>query len=363
MRGHPLCPRAFFNMIRLPVTCLPHSWLILLVLSASSAHVSAKDFDDAVSQHMEYPGWFEANPFNDLEGVLDEARSNGKTGLMVLFTTQGCSYCDQFIRASLGNPQIAEHVQTNFAAVGLEIFDDREMTDPRGESLPIKAFAKREGAGYSPTVLFYGEDGGRLVRQVGYQSPERFSWILDYLIDGHAGRVSLRDYLRGVAQENVAAKIKPGLNQDPLFIRPPYALDRSRFPAERPLLVIFEKPACQACDDFHREVLALDEVRGLLEGFDIVRLDAKDKKTPVIKPDAERTTPARWWAGTNFSRLPALMFYEENGKQVLATDALVKRQRMLNSVNYVLQHAYKKDWTYQRFARTSAIEKLNRQRQ
>ena len=56
------------------------------------------------------------------------------------------------------------------------------------------------------------------------------------------------------------------------------------------------------------------------------------------------------------------MFFNEHGRQVLYTDALVGRQRMLNSVNYVLQRAYEKDWSYQRFARTTAIEKLNRQK-
>lgn len=338
------------------------SWSLLILAFALCDGVSAKDFDDTVSGHIAHPDWFAESTFNDLEGLLDEARSEAKIGLMVLFTTQGCSYCEQFIRKSLGNAEIAARVQANFVTVGFEIFDDREMTDPQGESLPIKAFAKREGAGFSPTLLFYGGDGQRMVRQVGYQSPERFSKILDFLIDGHSKRVSLRDYLRQTAQENARAQANPGLNKDPLFMRPPYALDRSHFAAEQPLLVIFEKTACRACDTFHRKVLARAEVRELLEGFDIVRLDVEDEKTPLVTPDGTSSTPAAWWSATPFARLPALMFFEENGRQVLHTDALVGRQRMLNSLNYVLQRAYEKDWSYQRFARTTAIEKLNRQK-
>jgi len=342
---------------------LPVLALTLALLLAPVGALSAKDFEDAASGHIEHPAWFADSPFNDLEGLLDEALSEGKTGLMVLYTTQGCSYCEHFIRVSLGDPEIAARVQANFASVGLEIFDDREMTDPAGESLPIKAFADREGAGYSPTLLFYGKGGRRLVRQVGYQSPERFSLILDYLIDGHAGQVSLRDYLRSIADKEAPAAASPELRPDPLFMRPPYALDRSRLPAAQPLLVIFEQAPCRACDDFHRQVLALDEVRDLLAGFEIARLDITDDETPVVTPDGTRTTPARWWANSRFSRLPAMMFFEENGRPVLETDALVKRQRMLNSVNFVLQRAYEKDWTYQRFARTTAIERQNRERQ
>jgi thioredoxin-related protein len=334
---------------------------VVLILSFGKA--SAKDFDDAVSQHIEYPAWFENTPFNDLEAVLDDARSQGKKGLMVLFTTEGCSYCEQFIRRSLGDQRTASHVQANFAAVGLEIFDDREMTDPRGEAMPIKAFAEREGAEFSPTLLFYGEDGERLVRQVGYQSRKRFRRTLDYLTDGHAEKESLSAYLRRMDESGTTASANAVLNDDPMFMSPPYALDRSRFPAEQPLLVIFEKAGCKACDDFHADVLALEEVRKHLQKFEIVRLDVSNAEMAVVTPDGHRTTAAEWYGQSTFSRLPALVFFDENGNQVLETDALVGRMRMLNSVQFVLQRAYEKGWTYQRFARTSAIERLNRERE
>jgi hypothetical protein len=54
------------------------------------------------------------------------------------------------------------------------------------------------------------------------------------------------------------------------------------------------------------------------------------------------------------------MFFSEQGQDVLSTDALVGRQRMLNSLMFVLERAYEKDWTYQRFARARALERINR---
>jgi thioredoxin-related protein len=330
----------------------------LLLLSCKIAW--AKDFDDAQRGHIDYPDWFESNPFNDLQEVLDQAGSNGEKGLMVLFTTEGCSYCARFIRKSLGNPGLASEVQANFAAVGLEIFDDREMTDPRGNPTAVKQFAQDEGAEFAPTLLFYAKGGKRILRQVGYQSPERFQGILDYLVGGRVDKESLRDYFNRLAAKKPAASDGRGLKHDTLFSRPPYALDRSGFPAEQPLLLIFEKPGCAECEEFHADVLALEEVRDLLGRFEIVRLDADDEKTPVVAPAGVRTTPAAWFNQTTFSRLPALVFFDEKGNEVLKTDALVRRARMLNSLNFVLQRAYEKGWTYQRFARTTAIEKLNK---
>ncbi len=150
------------------------------------------------------------------------------------------------------------------------------------------------------------------------------------------------------------------LRSDPLFGSPPYALDRSRFPAERPLLVFFEAERCRDCAALHDKVLAVTEVRELLTRFEVVRLDARDSKTPVLAPDGTRTTPADWYADTGFTRLPAMLFFQEKGREVLRTDALVLRQRMMNSLMYALERAYDKDWTYQRFARTKAIERMRK---
>jgi len=331
--------------------------LFALLAFATGSALQARDFDDSQIMHIEYPGWFK-DSLLDLQEDIEEARGEGKLGLMVLFTTEGCSYCEMFIRRSLGDRRLASLVQTHFNALGLEIFNDAEMLDPRGTPFRVKEFAKREGAGFSPTLLFYGEDGRLLYRGVGYHSPERFRMVLDYLIGGHYLRTSFRDWAAGREAGVAPQQSTYRLRSDPLFRAPPYALDRSRFPAQRPLLVIFEADGCGDCAVLHEKVLALAEVRDLLERFEVVRLDARDAEIPVLAPDGGRTTPADWYADMGLSPLPALVFFEEGGKEVLRTDALVLRQRMLNSLMYTLERAYEKEWTYQRFARSKGIERL-----
>lgn len=91
--------------------------------------------------------------------------------------------------------------------------------------------------------------------------------------------------------------------------------------------------------------------------MEVVRLDATDTRTPVLTPAGERTTPAAWAERQGFTQYPALMFFEERGRQVLETDALVLKSRMLNSLGFVTERAYEKGWTYQRFARSRAVAK------
>lgn len=356
-------------MTRIPINFLS-TVVNMLALSALQCAAwplavhAAGSFDDAEIKHIEYPEWFSDDPFSDLAEQIDKARSDGKKGLMVLFTTEGCSYCYVFVKKNLGDPELAALVQRDFEAVGLEIFDDREMTAPDGETMPIKAFADREGAAFAPTLLFFGLDGKRVLRLVGYQSPERFGIILDYVSGDHFRTRSLREYIAATTAEGPkAAPSAAGLREDPLFARPPYNLDRRTKPAKRPLLVIFEQAECSECDTFHSRVLAAEEVRETLERFEVVRLDTADDTTRVVAPPGDTVTPASWYAGSEFSRVPALMFFDEGGTVVLETDALVLEQRMMNALNYVLERAYQQGWTYQRFARSKAIARWQEQQQ
>jgi len=313
-------------------------------------------------RHAGHPDWMDPG-IVDLEAELETVRDEGKTGVMVLFTTQGCTYCAEFINRSLGDPVLQRRVRDNFISIGLEIFDDADMTDHHGEEVSIKHFAVQQKAGMAPTLLFYGPDNDLIFRAVGYQSPERFGAILDYLIAGSHRDTSFRDYLGQVAASSATADAAYDvLRPDPLFTQPPYALARKPIAADRPLLVIFEQTGCGDCRRFHDEVLALAEVRSLLERFEVVRLDARDSETPVLAPDGRRTTPAAWFAAEGFSRVPALLFVDENGDAVLHNDAVTERQRMLNMSGLVLDKKYVDGWTYQRYARSKAIER-NRQAQ
>ena len=333
--------------------------IVLLVLGATAdarAGTTA-DVDDSEIKHIVYPDWFSESLFFDLPEELDKAGSAGKLGLMVLFTTEGCSYCHLFVRKSLGDPDLAALVRQHFESVGMEIFDDREMVDPAGTAMPIKEFADHEGAEFAPTLLFYGADGRRILKVVGYQSPARFRLILEFLIDEHFRSQSLAGFLRDRAHVKEVLASRRSLLEDEIFIRPPYSLVRNDSQAHRPLVVIFEQAGCTECEEFHAAVLSEGDVRETLSSFDVVRLDAADNETGLVTPDGRARTPATWYGETGFSRTPALMFFDENGQLVLETDALVLRQRMMNSLNFVLERAYEKGWTYQRFARSKAIER------
>ncbi len=319
--------------------------------------VRAGDFNDARVSHVEFPGWFIKSPFHELNEDLRAARTAGKQGLMVLYSTQGCSYCTLFVKKNLADPEIVATIQKHFDAVGMEIFDDAELIDPGGNKTTIKEFASQEGVMFSPTILFYGLDGKRLFKLTGYPSPERFKAVLQYVTDGHYRTVTFAEYLQRNKPKNQNQR-NATLKSDPLFSKPPHLLQRNVIAAQQPLLVIFEEPGNQEVSDFHAGVLSNNNIRKSLGQFEVVRLNAMDEKSVLITPDGFRKTPAEWYREKRLSRVPALLFYTKNGTEVLVTDELVQKQRMINSVGFVLDEAYKKGWTYQRYARTKAIERM-----
>ena len=249
-------------------------------------------------------------------------------------------------------------VQKHFDSIGMDVFDDAEMVGPKGKPLRVKHFAKREGAGFTPTLLFLDTKGERMLRVVGYHSPQRFRHVLDYVIDEHYRTLSLAAYLKRATKPPDATTRSVQLQSDPLFRKPPHDLQRRPVSTEKPMVVLFEKPDCEECTTFHKAVLAVDEVRQTLRRFDVFRLNIEDAKTPLVMPDGRKTTAAEWFEKTGFTRVPALVFFEEKGKQVLETASVVLRQRMMNSVGFVLERAYEKGWSYQRFARSQAIKRM-----
>lgn len=348
-----------------PSSLVKHYHILFLLLFIFSTDSISSNFDDSKISHIQYPGWFIETPFNDLAEVISKISTQKKKGLMVLFTTEGCSYCEQFIRVSLGDPEIASIVTTHFESVGFEIFDDTEMTTPGGETSSISKFASQQKVQFSPTLLFFDSEGKRILHLTGYPSPVKFTRALDYIISDQYQAVSYRQYLLDKKAEEEKNKSYPGipqkLTEDPIFGKPPYALDRSRFPASQPLLVIFERRDCPACKDLHKEVLSRKDIRQTLSKFEVVRFDASDNKTKIVTPKGTRTTPGKWYDELKFTQTPAFLFIEESGNEVLSTDTLVLPQRMMNSLNYVLDKAYMKGWTYQRYARSRAIERLKKE--
>ncbi len=318
---------------------------------------SGVDFAEDVFVDVKFPDWFKTS-FLDLRDDLEEAVDSGKKGIMLFISASRCSYCKAFMDTALEDAEIKQRLTDAFDVIGLDIFDDSEITTLDGSQYRVKEFVTLNRASYTPTLIFVGEGGQLLLRIVGYYPPDRFRQVLDYLDSEAYRHQSLRDFLE--VSSPAAGSDGAPIIADPLFERPPFMLDRSVMPAQQPLLVVFERPGCRSCERFHRRVLQDKSIRRLIGEYEAVQLDASDEQGRIVTPDGEKTSPASWYRRLGLNYHPAVLFFDEGGQEVMRLDSETLRFRMEGSLQLVLERAYEQDAQLQRWRRTKAIESIQR---
>jgi len=312
-------------------------------LFSTATCVTADDDEDIYSfddfpreKLLEYPQWFK-DSFLYLDDDLAEAVEAGKRGLMVYFGQRRCAYCHKLMDVNFGQSDIVNYTRRHFDVVPIDIWGVREVTDIDGRVWTERDFSLANDTNFTPSIVFYDKDGRQALRLRGYYPPYQFRAALEYVADGHYLRESFRDYLaRG---EGRMLFDPEDLNDEDFFAAPPFNLDRSRFPSERPLAAFFEQSDCHACDVLHGQALREPAIYRLFEEFDNVQLDMWSD-TPVVTPAGERTTAREWAAQLGLFYAPSIVFFSETGEEVLRVNSVVRFYRLRNVLNYISSKAY-----------------------
>lgn len=283
----------------------------------------------AQKAHVVYPGWFKDSLY-DLQGDLQDAREEGKRGIMVFFSMGTCSYCQAIIEKAFQEKDIVSRLRKNYDVIGLDVFSDNEMVDPRGKTHWTKEFFVAEKAQFTPTMIFYGEGGKIKLRLLGYQSPEKMRTVLDYLEGDHYQRVSLREYMKqGKAIAKTAPAKKDSLNLD------------QRNGSGKHLLAIFESPECTKCS-LLRAMLKTDAMQQYLDKLDVVTIDSGDRQGKITTPDGKAINARDWTDQLGLIHSPAMVFFNEHGEEVLRVDTDILVDKHGNTVTadheYVLSN-------------------------
>jgi thioredoxin-related protein len=275
--------------------------------------------------HVVYPDWFKES-FYDLQSDLQDARVAGKKGIMVFFSTKTCSYCQAIIEKAFKEKDIVQRLRKNYDVIGLEVFSDNELVDPRGKSRWTKDFAVLEKAKFTPTMIFYGEGGKTQLRLVGYQSPEKMRAVLDYLEGDNYTRVSLRQFMEQGRSADNSAEDKT-VNQD---------LDR-RKGSDKHLMVVFESADCSKCQ-LLRAMLKADVLQPYLRRLDVVFINSSDTQSHIITPEGSKLSSKAWADQLGLIHSPAMLFFFDQGKEVLRVDTDILLDKHGNTIKADDEH-------------------------
>jgi thioredoxin-related protein len=317
-------------------------WLGVCLLVTGVAHAAdAGDdplqFDDTpLDDILEYPPWFK-NSFLELDEDLAEAVASGKTGLIVYFGQKRCAYCKMLMDVNFQTPDIVTYTRRNFDVIPIDIWSPEQVTTPAGKSMTEREYSQSLGTNFTPSLVFYDADGRIALRLRGYYPPYQFRAALEYVAGSHYLRESFPVYM---ARGDQTLRFEAGdLVEEPFFTPPPYNFDRSVFPSEMPLVVFFEQGDCHACDILHTQPLSRSPVRRLLNRLESVQLDMW-ADTPVVTPTGKRTTAREWAEELGIFYAPSIVFFDEQGKEIIRVESVVHLFRLRNVLNYVLSRGY-----------------------
>lgn len=339
--------KLFFTILSLTILTF-HSFNLAVGATSQSGNKAPDsiNFDDQpLEEPLTHPDWFKLS-FLELKEDLHEAAAAKKQGLIIYFGQKHCAYCKALLETNFGMLDILAYTQKHFDVVGIDIHGDRMVTGLDGEERSERNFSLHNETNFTPTLIFYNLEGQEALRLSGYYPPYQFRAALEYVADEHYQKENFRDYL---ARADVSLIFEAGgLSQEDFFLSPPYALDRTHWPAERPLIVFFEQGDCHACDILHTGPLQQEGILKRIDRFETIQLRVSGNEN-VITPAGERTSAKQWAEQLGIFYTPTLLFFDERGKEIIRVDSVVQFYRLRNVLDYVLSGGYKQYPNFQQW--------------
>ena len=320
--------------------------IIILSTSVAFAEKVKKEGGYFGAKTATHPAWFKES-FLDLEEDIADAASNNKR-LVLYFWQPGCPYCNQLWEDNFSQQKIVDDFRKNFEIIALNMWGDREVVSVAGNDYTEKSFAEALGIKYTPTLLFFDENK-KVVHQLnGYIPPEDFQRSMDYVSGKHEKTQSFGAFAaEKIEQAN--ADIKGGkLHSEDFFTKDSQDLNRSEKKGEDYLAVFFESKNCKNCDLLHEKTLQDKTTRDLVKQFKSVQLD-RFSSAKVITPAGKASTVKDWANQLGISYLPAMVFFNKEGKEVMRIDAQMRTFHIQSVFDYVLTGAYKTELNFQRY--------------
>jgi thioredoxin-related protein len=306
-------------------------WFLVLALTCGEAWA------------QEPPAWFADSLLFVKEDAADAAKEGKR--VMLYFGQDGCPYCKQLMEVNFRQARIVDKMRKSFVAIALNIWGDREVTWSDGRAMSEKQLAAALKVQFTPTLLFLDEKGEVALRVNGYLPPERFEAALDYVSGRMEKQLAFADY------KEISKKANENLNPQSFFMKPPYDLRRK--PGARPLAVLFETPHCAGCDELHREGFRREEVLSRLQRFDVVRFSSLSSD-PLVAPGGQQVKVSEWAASLRLTYVPAILFFDDRGREVFRIEAYMRPFHLAGSLEYVASGAYRTEPSFQRFLQNEA---------
>ena len=323
--------------------------IIFLLLFISSAVYAAADatsdlvFDDSqLEDELTYPEWFKIS-LGDLNDDLEEAKASGKKGIISYFGQKRCSYCKQFFETSLADIDIQNYLRKHYDIIAFNIWGIEDIIDTDGKKYTERELSIHYKTNFTPSLVFYDEDGTPVFRLRGYYPPYKFRAALQFVTEGFYKKETFPEYFARASTGDYF--LLGGLNEREFFLTQPYELD-TLIKNKKPTAIFFEQGNCHTCDLLHSDPLAND-----LSVIEINKMNAVQLNmwadTPVTTMKGKITTAKEWAKSLNIFYTPSIIFFDPEGDEIIRVDSVAQFFRLWGVLDYVNREGYKHSGNYQ----------------
>jgi thioredoxin-related protein len=316
----------------------PHALRRLLSLSpmllALGAHPLYADDRAAAGEvtgakTISHPSWFKES-FLDIGEDVTEAADAGKHVILVM-EMNGCPYCYKMIQDNFADAPYRDFIQEHFEVIALNTKGDREVAVTEDMSMSEKEVAELYQVRFTPTLIFLDSGNRPVARISGYRNLEDFKVVLDYVQERAYQQQTLNDYAAAKAAAEVYAfRDHPQIQ----------GIDDLSGVTDRPLAVLFEDTACIACDALHDGHLAAPEIREILGGLTLVRLDTRSE-APIVDPMGKPTTAKKFAEALGIEYRPTIVLFDR-GREITRIESMLYRYHFGGVLDYVAGRHYER---------------------
>ncbi|UCB54743.1 MAG: thioredoxin family protein [Thiotrichales bacterium] len=142
--------------------------------------------------------YFFNESFGDFAEELDNARDEGKNGVLIMFQQADCPYCERMRKTVLNHSSVQEFFRRHFLIFHVDIEGDLEITDFNGMETVEKDFAFWQNrVRATPVFAFFDLEGTRVARYTGATTDiEEFMLLGRYVVDEIYQSMSFNRYKR-----------------------------------------------------------------------------------------------------------------------------------------------------------------------
>ena len=161
---------------------IPHIALVMLTVLLMGVTLPS-----AAGETRDPSEFFFQDSFNDLAEEAELAQEEGKIGVLVVFETDDCPWCDRMKETVLNQSHVQDYFRQHFRLIGLNTDGDALVTGFDGIEVSETDFALRHNRiRATPAFLFFDTEGELLVRYTGTtRDPEEFLWLGEYVVKAH----------------------------------------------------------------------------------------------------------------------------------------------------------------------------------